>query len=446
MTLWFAISSLLVFLFLIDDLFIDFLSLLAGLGPKRIDKNTGETQQPLAIMVANWKEYGVLEAMVNANSSLLKDPYVHLFLGVYPNDTKTLEVAKKLSKTHEQVHLVVNRMDGPTYKGQMLDEIIEGILVCEKELNFQFTGFILHDSEDVIDKDSVAVYRQGLLNNDFLQTPVLSLNLKYRNLVGATYMDEFAESHSKDMLVRQYLNAGIPSAGVGTCLKRNLILFFKKLQGGKLFPHKDLTEDYILGLRAKQYGFKSAFLCFFLKERVRNQLIATREFFPSEIKSSIRQKSRWTLGIAFQGWQRLGWFGSVSQRYFLWRDRKALVAPFVTINCALLFFINSYSDLSTSATFVKELVSLNLLIITLRLLMRMRWVYFHHNLVQSLLVPLRWPLAIYINTCAGLIAMKEFVQISLLGREVVWKKTEHSFPELTEINEIKNEIKRTNAI
>ncbi len=428
METWFLVSALLVFIFLLDDCIIDFTSLIFRLAPTP-DLDSGEVtpagrQQRLAIMVANWKEQDVIEDMVHANAGLLVDGTTHLFLGVYPNDLETREVAESLALKFENVQCVINSCEGPTYKGQMLDEVINGILQFEVEAGFRFDGFVLHDSEDLIDRGSLDLQRRFLPEFDFIQTPVLSFALGKRDFVGATYLDEFAESHSKDMLVREKLGAAIPSAGVGTCLKRRFVLFFRELQGGLLFPHKDLTEDYILGLRGYQFGFKSKFACVLSSA---GPLIATREFFPNGIVSSIRQKSRWTLGIAFQGWQRLGWFGSIIQRYFLWRDRKALIAPFNTLNCLALFTCGLVFSVSNEVRDFQWLLVVNLILIGFRLTMRAYWVHFHYGWQEALLVVVRWPLAIFINTMAGLVAYKDFIKQNIFGAEVKWKKTQHRF-------------------
>jgi bacteriophage N4 adsorption protein B len=78
-------------------------------------------------------------------------------------------------------------------------------------------------------------------------------------------------------------------------------------------------------LQAAQWGFKSRFLCHHLcpdeRQHVEKdkhparKIIATKEFFPHLLKASIRQKTRWTAGIAFQGFKNMGWFGNLTQRY-----------------------------------------------------------------------------------------------------------------------------------
>ena len=50
---------------------------------------------------------------------------------------------------------------------------------------------------------------------DLIQLPVFSLERHWYELVAGTYMDEFAEAHGKDMLVREHIAGVVPSSGVG---------------------------------------------------------------------------------------------------------------------------------------------------------------------------------------------------------------------------------------
>ncbi|MEX5669605.1 glycosyltransferase family 2 protein, partial [Pseudomonas neuropathica] len=53
--------------------------------------------------------------------------------------------------------------------------------------------------------------------------------------------------------------------------------------------------------------------------------LCVRELFPDTFRTAFRQKARWTLGIGLQGWEQMGWSGSLANRYLLFRDRKGLV-------------------------------------------------------------------------------------------------------------------------
>jgi adsorption protein B len=55
-------------------------------------------------------------------------------------------------------------------------------------------------------------------------------------------------------------------------------------------------------------------------------VVASRGHFPSAIGEAVRQKSRWIGGIAFAGWDRLGWRGGVGERWMRMRDRRGPLA------------------------------------------------------------------------------------------------------------------------
>jgi adsorption protein B len=225
----------------------------------------------------------------------------------------------------------------------------------------------------------------GELNQyDFVQIPVFSLPVSCFSLVAGIYIDEFAESHTKSVLVRNRLGAPIPSAGVGTAVSRKLVQECMKRQEGDLLNTKSLTEDYELGLSTESLGVKSKFSCYFyMKPDLKREYIATREYFPKSFKTSVRQKSRWTLGIAFQGFENLGWSGSPIHRYFLFRDRKgpfcnALVMLSATLLVYAAFRMIFEGDTlvpgtltpSISIAQIQPLIGTNLFFMTNRLLQR----------------------------------------------------------------------------
>lgn len=425
--------TLTVTLFLIDDLFIDFFALIKRIKPKPIEESVLYNQKNiknLAIMVANWKEQDVLEAMVNGNKINLPYENVHIFLGVYPNDLETLQIALKMQEIHSRVYAVINPQNGPTYKGQMLNEIIKHIFRHEEEIGVEFDGFILHDSEDILDRRIPLLYGLGLRQADFIQTPVLSLPVKKTQITAGTYMDEFAEVHTKELLVREYLGGALPSAGVGTCLTRKLILTFLARQQGLVFLPDSLTEDYQLGLQSSMWGFHSKFLCYY-EGRNSADIISTKEFFPANFWCSIRQKTRWTTGIAFQGLINIGWYGNGWQRYFLWRDRKGPINAFLILNVLIILLVAPLhlSHETLSSKLLLYLLTFNTVGMTLRFIFRGLCVYRVYGILSALTIIFRWPAAMLINMTAGLRSCQEFLISSTTGQAIKWSKTQHRLPE-----------------
>src|SRR5206468_3235226 len=149
---------------------------------------------------------------------------------------------------------------------------------------------VLHDSEDIIDPRTFPVYAAYARDHDFIQVPVFSLDRGKCALVASTYMDEFAERHTREMIARNAVGAIIPSAGVGTCISKTLIQHFLQTRG-EVLAVGTVTEDYILGVEAKRAGFKSAFAAVSADVEQGLDFVATREFFPKTLAASIKQKT-----------------------------------------------------------------------------------------------------------------------------------------------------------
>ena len=61
------------------------------------------------------------------------------------------------------------------------------------------------------------------------------------------------------------------------------------------------------------------------------ELVATRACFPDTLTASVRQKTRWLIGIALAGWDRIGWRGNLAQKWMLFQDRKSIFAAVVIV-------------------------------------------------------------------------------------------------------------------
>ncbi len=424
-----------------DDLWIDVYALTMGLKPKLLTRDHKKIlrllpQKKIAIIIANWHEEDVIEQMISGNISSIDYINYTFFLGVYPNDAKTLAIAKQLEARYREVRVIVNSMNGPTTKGQMLNEIARGILVYESENQTKYDLFLMHDSEDVLHPQSLALINEAARSYDFIQIPIFSFNVANSKLVGGTYLDEFSEVHTKDLLVREHMGAAIPSAGVGTALSRQLVLANMSQQNGNLLREDTLTEDYDLGLNAKKNGFKSTFACTYqLREDGSWDFLATREFFPDRLSTAIRQKTRWTLGIVFQGGRNIGWSGDFVDKYFLFRDRRGpFNAVMVVLNLlvALAFLVRSLftsevPDALYSSFFIVP-ASLNFMNMIYRALRRAWAVWMVNGWVHALLVPVRWPVGNVVNTGAVIQAFRSHIKTLRTGLAPKWDKTAHVMP------------------
>lgn len=426
-----------------DDVFIDFVAWFKRLRPRKLsgsdlDKMDHHPEKMLAIIVPAWDEGEIISRMILGNLGRIEYQNVHFFVGCYPNDPETVIAVRALEDTHAQVHAVVNFKDGPTSKGQILNWVIDSILDWERQSGLEFDAFLMHDSEDLIHPKSLKLINVSLDQSDFIQIPVFSLARSPWAIVAGIYIDEFAESHTKDMLVRSYLGGGVPSAGVGTCMSRDFVLGHKLQNEGRLFNDGCLTEDYELGMLAGIQGARQEFLATYFVDPLtgRSEFIATREYFPKAFKRSVRQKCRWTLGIALQSWRSIRWRGTCAQRYFLFRDRKGLITnPLMVIGylwIGLLFFwIHFAPDVVTNlqGSRLAFVAGLTGVFAVNRMLQRMICVARVYGLGLSLLVPLRIPVGNIINCLAVLNAVAKDSHARFTRKSLVWAKTTHELPE-----------------
>lgn len=429
--LLFAVSVL-ISVSSIDDAFIDLVAMaIVRRRVPQLDSGT-EAIPKTAVFVANWHEEDVLGKMVEGNLKRIQLPQVSLYLGVYPNDTGTLRVAKELeAKYPERVHVIINRLPGPTSKGQMLNEMFAQVYSGEDAPEL----VVMHDSEDIIDPRTFAVYAAYAKENDFIQAPVFSLNRGKGAMVASTYMDEFAERHTREMIVRDAVGAAIPSAGVGTCMTKRLIQHFLATRGQVLMSGT-VTEDYILGIEAKRSGFKSAFAAISQNADEGFDFVATREFFPKTLDASIKQKTRWVYGINFEAFHKLGWGGDPWDFYFFLRDRKGMITSFLPpLSAALMMLmVFDYVDLADFPEPMGDVVIIsmwiNLFALVTRYVVRVLAGHEVYGKYDWVGIAARWPAALYINMAAVYRAWKTYLGESQLAtKPIVWSKTAHEIPD-----------------
>jgi adsorption protein B len=428
----FLIVSLLINLSSLDDIFIDLLSFGITHFPCRRGAAKPASLPNIAIFVANWREEDVIGKMVEGNLARIDIPQVSIFLGVYPNDTGTRRVAEALAAAHpDRVRVIVNSLPGPTSKGQMLNEMFAQSFAGEQAPEL----VVLHDSEDVIDPRSFEIYAKYAGEYDFIQVPVFSLQRRRGAYVASTYMEEFAERHTRELIVRNALGAAIPSAGVGTCLTQALVRHFLKTHGQVLMSGT-VTEDYILGIEAKRAGFRSIFAALSAPAEEGVDYVATREFFPQHLEASIKQKTRWVYGIAFEAMHKLGWQGQRWDIYFFLRDRKGMITNFLA-PASVVLMILGLAGLIDPEALPREMyrlfqwsLSFNLLAVVFRYVARLAASYRVYGRLDWFGVAIRWPISLYINMAATFRAWKIYLGESEFATSpIVWSKTTHDVPD-----------------
>jgi adsorption protein B len=407
----------------------------------------------IAVMVPAWHEAEVIENMLERNRrSLDYDPALFdIFCGTYQNDLATQECVAAVVRRHHNIHKVVVPHDGPTSKADCLNWIYQGIVLEENRRGRRFDILLMQDAEDVIHPFALRLYSLLIPTCEFVQTPVFSLPLGTRKLVAATYIDEFAEHHLKDMMVREAIGGFVPSAGVGSAFARDAFEDIALAHDQQPFNVESLTEDYEIGLRFRLAGKRVHFACrslqrtrtvprrLFRGERrvVDEEIIATREFFPSGFSPSVRQRARWITGITLQAWRQIGWQGPAAVRYCLWRDRKAVVTNLLLVGAYFLFALTGARVALTSAdmgsiisphSLVWWLMAGNLLLLVWRAAMKMRFVGSLYGLAHALASAPRLIVANLIGLTATARAIRQYTVHVVTGKPLRWCKTAHEYP------------------
>ncbi|MGL5541483.1 MAG: glycosyltransferase, partial [Erysipelotrichaceae bacterium] len=286
----------------------------------------------------------------------------HLFLGVYPNDEATMDVAKRLAQRHYNVHVIVNAVPGPTSKAQNINHVIKEIRKVEEQMNWRFSAFTVHDAEDVVHPYELKVTNHLIEQYPALQFPVFPIVYKptfrnfFKNLTSGTYADEFAENHFLVVSSRNDAHAFVPSAGTGFSLSRQVVESF---EGQDILDNHSLTEDYKLSLTLFQQGFPLHYVLERIPRVAENRkiswdYIATRSLFPHTYKTALRQKTRWIRGITMQSLslKELMHLKKISfvARYSMYRDQKAKIGnllAFIGYPVFLYFIFSMFYELPT---------------------------------------------------------------------------------------------------
>ncbi|WP_394692167.1 glycosyl transferase family protein [Hyphobacterium sp.] len=421
-------------------------------------------QKKLAVMVPAWHEADVIGRMLVNTLNTIDYRNYEIFVGVYPNDQETIDEVNRIVRQNEGINIAFVGQNGPTCKADNLNWMIAGIVKREKELGERFDGILMQDSEDVIHPMSFKVINAYLDRADMLQLPVLSMPRKWSSLTACHYMDEFAEWHGKDLIARSHMTDLVPSAGVATAFSRDAIELLRTERHNQPFNVDSLTEDYDIGHRFYEAGLKSMFVRYWARmpygtrkawfanrdvTKFRRELVSTREFFPDNATVSVRQKSRWMLGISYLGWKQLGWIGPASHRYFLYRDRKAIwtaptgmLAYAILLQWALYWLIatlfpqaGGLPPLIDPNSWVWTIVLINFVFLVNRVVHRLIFTTAAHGLKYAVLVPVRMVWANYIGYLASMRAARRYLWHVISGNRITWDKTAHAYPSMAELGQ-----------
>lgn len=430
-------------LFGIDDLIVDLIWIARSVWRRlavysryaRADATTlGPPQRPgrFAILVPAWDESDVIGAMLTNTLCRLGGADYRIFVGCYPNDPATIAIVQAIAARNARVRPVVTPRTGPTTKADCLNALYRAMAADEGA--FRYKAVVLHDAEDVVHSDELRVFDAMIERAALVQLPVLPLIDKQSRWIGGHYADEFAESHGKELVVREAVGAAVPSAGVACAIERGAL---EALAGrdGLPFNPASLTEDYEIGLRLAELGRRGMFVR--LPAAAGRPVVMTREHFPTTLDGSVRQKARWMTGIALSGWDRMGWRGGIAERWMRLRDRKSVLAALFL--CAgylasLLWggFWLGEQVLGTArpiaSPILAALLQISLILLAWRLAMRFAFVATAYGIGEGL----RSVPRVFVANFIAILAARKALTCYFLARstgETRWDKTHHVFPE-----------------
>ena len=464
-----AILALVIFVSSLDDLFIDCwywvrrifrrakVERSAQYRQLTADMLRERTEQPIAIMVPAWQESDVIASMVQNLVEVMEYRNYRVFIGTYPNDQPTIDEVEKMARRFPQVQRVEVPHPGPTSKADCLNAVVAAIFDHEREKNIEFAGVVLHDSEDVLHPLELKFFNYLLPRKDMIQLPVASLEREWYELVAGTYMDEFAESHAKEMVVRESVSGMVPSAGVGTCFSRKALQGLVGATRNKPFNIDSLTEDYDVGMRLSQLGMSSIFGVFPVtfhisrtawgskkrRELLMQMPLCVREYFPDSFRAAYRQKARWVLGIGLQSWEQIKWRGrSTAARYLLLHDRKGVLTSFVSILAYILvahfvvFHVGLatgwwhayYPSLFQEGSIWRKMIYINAFFLALRAAHRVYFTTVLYGWEHGVMALPRMVVGNFVNCMAVARAWKMYLSYLFRGTRLAWDKTAHEFP------------------
>jgi len=460
----------------LDDLFFDSLFLKYLLKNRKkpsisLQALTLAPEQWVAVCVPAWQEGGVVDKMAEYSARVIFYEKYDIFVGVYPNDHETNASVDKVCAEHPRVHKVTLPHPGPTCKADCLNWIYRGMRRNEVHGVREYTVIAIHDAEDIVHPLALKVYNYFVAREyDMAQLPVFALEMPVlRYWTGNTYIDGFAELHTKDVFIRESIGGVVPSAGVGTAFGRQTLEHLAAANHGNPFLLGNLTEDYEIGIRIKRAGFRTGMVSYPVDRIVRRrqpdgtfgpprsvtEIVAIREPFPDTFEAAVRQRSRWILGISFQTWEQSGWAGTLPMRYTLLRDRRAPLTHvinmigYIVLGIVVMQWLFRQTPwaapyyvrpLLIPDSWLWKIAIVDTWLLAYRGMQKIISVYAIYNLKQALFSVPRVFVDNLVNFIATVRAAKTYAANKLFGTPFVWHKTPHVFPGEAQLSEYRKTI------
>ncbi|MDR3690129.1 MAG: glycosyltransferase [Fimbriimonas sp.] len=412
-----------------------------------LERLRAREQQRIAVMVPAWNEGEVVASMVDNIIKRVEYENYSIFVGTYPNDAATQACVDRLSKEFPQIIKVVTARPGPTTKADCLHNILATIRSKEETDGIHYDIILMHDAEDWVHPQEFLLHNYLIPQVDVVQLPILPFPSKWNKWVHWIYADEFSENHMKDVPVREKISGFVPYAGTGTGFSRKVIDFLSDEHGGHVFNESSMTEDYSMSKKIREAGLKSVFVNVVLGDDKspfwrplckRPLFVSNWSYFPMDWTRSVRQKSRWIIGISLQEWEQSGWEGSWLMKENFVKDRKVFVAAsasFLGYFILLYFLIYGMGQagwipfkllsILKPGSALANLVKFCTFFMVLRITQRITWVGLTYGIGPGLLSVPRLAVGNVLNGLATFRALKVFSDSRRGKAAVRWDNTQH---------------------
>ena len=427
----------------VDELIVDIIWMVRQLWRKlfvysKFARATSKTITPprspghLAVFIPAWDESAVIAKMLAATITRYSGAEYTIFVGCYPNDQPTISAVRSVG--HPSIQLVICNNDGPTTKADCLNTLWRELKVQQLLNNTSYKAVILHDAEDLVSPDELIIFDRLIETNALVQLPVIPIVDPESRWVSGHYCDEFAEAHCKTLIVREFLGAGVPAAGVGCAVRCDVLTRLATDRGGNPFDVNSLTEDYELGLRLHALGEKTIFVRLPLHGEA--SVAATKAYFPATLETAVRQKTRWIIGIALAGWDRLGWGQGAFECWMRLRDRRAVIAAVILTSAylaalliAILWCVGLFTGVRPEVIggTTDVIIGINIMLLLWRMAVRAYFVTQLYGWREGLI---SIPRTLVGNVIAIMAARRAVIQYCRIarGQRPLWDKTAHKFP------------------
>jgi adsorption protein B len=384
----------------------------------------------MAVLIPAWDEATVIAPMLRATLARFDHSDYWLFVGHYRNDPATRAAIE--SVRDPRVIAVEIDADGPTTKADCLNRLYAALVAYESAVGRAAKAIVLHDAEDLVHPLELKLFDRLVEYAGLVQLPVVPLIDPDSRWVAGHYADEFAEAHMKELVVREAVGAAIPLAGVGCAIERVALSRLAARHDGRPFAGASMTEDYEMGLRLGAIGVKTMFVRIPAEPDSR-AIVASRGHFPSAIHAAVRQKARWIGGIAFAGWDQLGWRGGLGERWMRMRDRRGPLAALLLLTGYLAAFL--WAEVALAAALgapvavpvspsLAALMGVNAWLLGWRMLMRASFTTAAYGWKEGLRSLPRMVVANFI----AVLAARRALMLHSAGGARHWDKTHHIFP------------------